>query len=220
MSTLARDVIGRAIVKSFKNTPATYPVNQTELVEQLWKVLVWVFDAIASANPAFLETTVAVSSNGSGWPRPTDAYSVVRLERTTGDEVVPLPYVQRTIEAGLRPAVYERGGVWYPAGNAGDPALSEQLIVTYSPAPARPLVDTDPIDPRLPDRYMAVLEFGIATHISRKDSRADDATTQEQEAQGWLTLILEHVKRVGANEVRLSGYPLTFPNKATAAVPQ
>lgn len=204
MATTVEQIIERAYATSFKNRPGTIATAGTELVDVVARLLMEMFVLAADENPDYFGNVAQVAYNGTSWPRPAAAESVTRLE-VSGAEVVVVPYDQRTIEAGT-PAVYERGGQFYSAGNAGDPT-SGTLTVFFSDLPAALVDETSTLDARWPERFNPILELGLAGYLARKDSRPEEAAGFEAERARWVVLFSQHLRHATANLIRQTRIP-------------
>lgn len=205
MTTLVSDVIERGFARSFANKPGTIATSGPELVAVVNRAAQEMFAVAADEHPEAMGTIVPVQFVGTGWARPTGAETVFRIELANGTEVFVVPYDDRTIEAG-NPAIYHVGGVYYSAGNVGDPT-SGQLNFFISP-PAQAAVDaTNTVDTRIPDTYMPVLEATVAEYLALKDDRPQDAAAFMREKESWMVLWIRYLQRLNANQSKRTGIP-------------
>lgn len=221
MSTTVQQVIDAAIGLSFKNRPATATATSpTELVRRLGKILVEQFAFAAAENPDYFGTAASVPATGGSWAIPTDAESIYRVELADGTEVGVVDARERTLLSGFQPAIYRRGGRYYPAGNANDPVPgTDPLVLWYAAAATLPTTTTEAIDSRWPDRFVPILEYGLGAYLARKDGRGEEAADHETSMTEWMQLFQRHLQQADAATTRLSGYPRRVPDKQTAAAP-
>lgn len=185
-----------------------------ELVPAVQDSLHALFQIAARVNPAFYGASVAVVW-ASGWPRPTDAEAIERIERADGENVVVVPSDQRQAEPGF-PCVYRWGQTYFPAGVTPGPEEGETLTFFYSRQPAALSAPTDSIDSAYPTSHRTLLELDTAIRLAIKDG---GATTEILEALGGerhdaLSRYVAHLEHETIGERRTHGHIRKF-NTAT-----
>lgn len=169
--TIPLEILEAAYARSTQNNPKQLATEATELKNLVDRAMNGLYTVAARVNPTFFAKQVTVSFSAPGWTRPVDAESVVRLE-AAGNEVVIVPYDERTAEADL-PAVYGFGQVYRPAGNANDPT-SGDLEIFYSKQPTKPALVTDPLDSLWRDTFDDLLILEVSIYLAIKDNRQSE----------------------------------------------
>ena len=204
MATTARDIIEGSYGYSTKNQPNEIATETVELLGVVQRALHRVYEVAAEANPYYFASSAAVPFAASGWARPSTAELIWRIEDTTSAEVVVVPREDLLAEPET-PAVYRFGQVYYPAGNAGDPA-SGNLTFFYS-RQAQTLTDIDDtVEAAWPERFNQLLIIEVATYLAHKDARQEEVQWLVSEYGNWLQLFAAHLGHETANEVRRFGH--------------
>lgn len=175
-----QDVLDRAFARSRRFVPegVGMTASPAELVPAVQDSLYALFQIAARVNPAFYgaSRTVAYDAVAGGWPRPSDAESIERIERATGEEVVVVPIDQQDAEEAF-PSVYRWGRIYKPAAVATGPDAGEALTFYFSRVPDA-LVDEDSdIDSAFPESNSTLLELDVAIRLAIKDGGATAAET-------------------------------------------
>lgn len=224
MATTVNDLIRAAIATSRHNVRGG-TASDEELVALIGDLLEGYFGEGALVNRRFFAGRITVDYDSSlgGWPRPSGATTVVHLvagegmQTATGQaialetEIVDLAFEQRTTELG-RPAVYQWGQVWYPAGRGTDPAAGK-LVVFAGMRPTLPAATEDTIDPLWPEAHNPLLKWNLAIYLAQKDGERQDEvdlfTRLRDEAYGRFIAFL---KGESLTEVRDYGFGNSFPD--------
>lgn len=182
-------------------SPGNIATESVELVHLTNQSLAGLFQVAARANPAFFGVEAVVPFSAPGWPRPTDAESIYRLELTTGAEVIVVPFDDRTIEVST-PAVYEMGQFFRSAGNLLDPTEADSLRMFYSDRPTDAALITDPVDSRWPEAFNILLALEVAIYLALKEGLNDDVARLINDRNIWLTRYLAFLEHATANVTR------------------
>lgn len=198
----AGDLVTAAVGLAAPTRAASLAPDAPELLRTLARTMQRYYVRVAKTAPwTFGARVDQVMVSGTatlpaGWPRPAAALRVLRLEAASsllaggvpigaGARVELVPYDDRAMSAG-DPAVYEFGGRFVGAGNAGDPT-SGALTIWYAADAVVPQALTDVLDPTWPRRHNDVLIYELGIYLAQKDGRdADVAQFQSElrEAQG------------------------------------
>jgi hypothetical protein len=228
MTLIAGDLITAGIGTSARNRANILADSQGELLGVLNRLVMDLFLDASVLNPFFVGTveTVEYSTPGGGWPRPTRALSIIRLEAISGGTVPSLYDGTEIIviqpdnrEAGaFEPSVMELGGVFVPSPIANtDSPTSGTLRMYYARRPVLLGVTgavTQTIDPLIPDDMEAYFVAGIAAYLAMKDQRPDEVAVQSQSRDAMRT---SWAQMVGAATpaVRRTWQPRSALNTAT-----
>jgi len=224
MATTANDLIRAAIATSRHNVRGE-TASDAELIALIGDLLDGYMDEGARVNRRFFggRFTVGFDATVGGWPRPAGVTMVAHLlagegMQTSGSvtippgtEIVEIPIDQRETERG-RPAVYQWGQVWYPAGRESDPVAGE-LVVLGSRRATRPATVDDPIDPLWPEAHVPLLKWDLAIYLAQKDGE------REAEVAAFTALrdqaharYLAFLQAESITEVRDYGFGGVFPS--------
>lgn len=193
------DILEAAYAKSTKNNPGTIATESTELLQVVQRTLEGLFAVAARINPYhFAETVLTAATASTHWERPEGAESIFRIEES-GSEVVVVPFYDKMAESA-KPAVYEYGQAFFPAGNAGDPDPStDSLDFYYSKAPEVLTATTDSLDPLWEEQFNELLIIEVSRYLAVKDSetegRAAEVASLMSEREMWANryvAFLEH----------------------------
>lgn len=202
------DILNDAYPKSKKFQPGKIVAEATEGLGVVNRVIRTFFQIGVRVNPTYFGDSATVAHNGTtGWPRPTYAEAVYRLEQS-GSEVVVVPFDQRAIEAG-KPAVYRWGQIFRSAGNTGDPT-SGSIDFFYSKRPADATSLTDDIDSLWPEAYAELATLEVAAYMAAKDKLTEELAYFVTERDRWLRLFIAHLEHETLNERRSWGHIQEF----------
>lgn len=220
VTTTVQEILLAAYSKSTKNKPGTIATESTELRQLVVRCLRSLYALAPRVNytyfAGFADVQASPESGGptnQGWDRPQEAESVFRIERTTttqggvgsaGDEVVVVPYDDRTAEEGMG-AIYRIGQTYFPAGNAPDPTGGE-LRVFFSRRPDDPATLLDPLDSQWTEQFNEILVLEVAAYLAAKDGRGDEAALLRQEKAQWMLQFVAFLEHAEANERRRFGH--------------
>jgi hypothetical protein len=197
MATTAQDIVTAAYNTSAKNRPATIATDATELLKLVIRSTRGLYAFAARVNPIYFSDSAPVTFAVIGWPRPTLAESIFRIEKPDGTEVAVVPFDDRKAEPSM-PAVYELGGHFWPAGNALDP-VSGNLNFWYSRRPTDPATLASNLDTRWPEQFNDLLIYEVAIYLALKDGRAADVAQLRVMRDGWADLFAAHLEHATAN---------------------
>lgn len=204
-------VIESGLAMSAMNRAELLATSGVELVRVVERAQDAVFAFMARLNPSLIGATADVSFDGMGWPRPTDADLVYRIEGrgalTTPNTTGEVKVVAWDDLGAATPAVYRNAQSYFSAGKTADPTAGI-LRFHYAGRPAALSATTDSLDTRLPNAYRAIFEYEVATYLARKDGgRPNDAGVMEQatmaaERDRWLSLLADWCAHETSNETR------------------
>lgn len=185
MSTSAQSLVTAAFARDAMIDVASVSTQYAEVISALGRILRRWMQRGVRRNPEYFGVVknVPLSASGSisGWARPSDAAAIYRIEAAgdtkdevnaviaNGSEITVVPFDDRAFIAG-DPAVYEIGGRFVRAGNAGDPA-SGSLNFIYAATPSVPAAITDIIDVRFPDDHADLLISDLNVWFAKRDGR-------------------------------------------------
>lgn len=197
------DILRRAYSRSTKNTPARLVTESTEGLDIVQQAMRGIYAVAARVAPEHFATSEAVSFSSPGWTRPAAAESIYRIETSGGAEVAVVPHDDRTLEAGIRPAVYYLGGIYRNAGNTGDPT-SGSLTFFYSRRPTLPASYTSPLDTQWEEPFNELLALEVAIYLAEKDGgpRLEELPSLVRERNRWLARFLAYLEHQSQNERR------------------
>ncbi len=203
------DILNDAYPKSKKFQPGKIVVETTEGLAVVNRVIRTMFQIGTRVNPHFFGDVASVAHNGTtGWPRPSAAEAIYRIENPGGAEVVVVPFDQRTIESG-KPAVYRFGQVFRTAGNANDPT-SGSLSFFFSKRPTDAATITTSIDPLWPEAYAELATLEVAAYMAAKDKLQEELSYFVSERDRWLRMFIMFLEHETMNERRAYGHIQSF----------
>ncbi|MDZ7418794.1 MAG: hypothetical protein ONB52_21935 [candidate division KSB1 bacterium] len=212
MATTVRDILEAAYAKSVKNRPGTLATETGELLQTVIRAHRGLYAVAARVNPLFFGKIANVTFATSGWPRPTDAEAVFRLEwiagtnGTTGGtwadgtEIVVIPFDDRNAEP-LLPSVYRFGQMFYGAGRSGDPT-GGPIRFFYSKRPTDPANLDSQLDASWPEQFNELLVLEVAMYLAHKDGRMEELPKLERDRDRWLELYIGFLQHETVNERR------------------
>lgn len=198
------ELITAALAKSRKNQPGIIasPAEAFATFERIFPVF-WTIGA--RVNPSFYGATVALEDDNesvpTGWLRPADAEMVVELRDAGGDEVIVVPFDELDADP-FRPAVYEWGQVYYPAGNANDPTAGATITAWYSRQPDLTLGADEEVDELWPANFDELLVLELAIVFALKDDRNAEVTQLKADRDTWLRRYVAHLEHQTISVVR------------------
>lgn len=167
----------------------------------------------ARVNPSFFGKILAVShgaeSGISAWCRPDDAELVYLIDNPEGEQVIVVPLEEPDADPS-RPAVYEWGQCYYPAGNALDPAAEDDLTFWYSKIPDFVTDETAELERQWPSQFDELVILEIALVLALKDERYDEVGTLRDDRDAWLRRYIAHLEHATVGTVRSQGAAQRF----------
>lgn len=194
-----QEVLTAAYAKSKKNQPGAIASEGTELLDLVNRAFRGLWAVTARVNPFFFASSDTVSHDSEGWPRPTDAEAVWRIELDS-DRVIVVPLDDRAADPS-RPAVYRWGQKYYGAGNPDDPT-NEDLDFFFTTRPATLNALTQELDSSWVEAYDELLILEVAIYLAIKDDRNEEVASLRGDRDRWLMLFLNFVEHETLNEVR------------------
>lgn len=213
MSINPEDILVDAYAKSKKNQPGKIATESTELLGVVNRVIRTFFSIGVRVNPFFFGDTADVAFGSPGWPRPTAAEAIYRIEFTSNNaEVVVVPFDDKLAEEALA-AVYRMGQIFRGCGNTNDPT-NENLTFYYSKVADASSALDDPIDSMFPEAYKELADLEVALYLAVKDQREEEVTFLRGERDRWLLLFLAFLEHETLNERRRYGHinPFNVPS--------
>lgn len=212
MTTTVQQIVLGAYAKSAKNRPLSIATDATELVEVVTRAIRGLYSYAARVNPLFFAQAADVGFLSGGWLRPANAESLFWIERVSdGAEVVVVPFDDRKAEPS-KPAVYELGQVFQPAGNPGDPSTMLRFFFSRRPVSLTSLADT--LDPSWPETFNELLMDEVAIYLALKDGRMDEVATLRPLRDAWADLFSAFLEHATVNERRRFGQVRRFNSNA------
>jgi hypothetical protein len=217
MATTVRQILDAAYATSSRNRPGTIANESVELVGVVQRALNGLFADALKHNRVFyaVRRVVAFDPVVVGWPRPARTYSIIRIEKPSGEEVVEVPFDNREADVS-RPAVYAVGRNFHSAGNSADP-VNGNLAMICSVFPAV-LANVDSvIDPLWPEEFNGLLIMRVARYLAAKDSRPEDAAAIMSEWEPEYGLYVGYLREHTTTLVRehgAAGLIHTHPTRA------
>jgi len=217
VTTTPRQILTAAYAKSTKNRPGTIATESTELLQVVIRAMRGLYALAARVNPTFFATDTDVAFASPGWLRPDLAESIFRIERTAattggtgaaGDEVVVVPFDDRTAESGIG-AVYRIGQTYRPAGNAPDPT-GGTLKFYYSKRPSDPANLDATVDSMWTEQFNELLILEVAMYLALKDGRGDEVAALRGDRDTWARLFIAFLEHGEVNERRRFGHLRRF----------
>lgn len=216
MSTTAETILTRAYGYSLRNRQGAVANEATELVSVINRLTIEAFLLAARINPTYFGLVDEVAYTGSpinGWPRPSRALSVYRIEATgatvptltDGRAIWPVPDDDRGAVT-LEPSIVERGTVFVynSSGIAGSPT-SGTLRFHYSRAPVLMTPGgllSQTIDSSFPDHMTGMIEAGVAHYLAVKDGRADEIPAVAKSVELWQAAWTDFLLNASPNTIR------------------
>lgn len=187
VTTTPAMILNLAYGRSKRNRPQS-DLGAGEKIEVVARALRGLYAVAARVNPWVFASSAAVNFAAPGWARPANAEAILRVEKPDGSEVTVVPFDDRQAESG-RPAVYEWGQIFRPAGNPNDPT-SGQLTFYFATRPATPATLDTPLDALWIESYNALLELEVAIYLALKDGRFDEVGALKVDRDAWARLFI------------------------------
>ncbi len=212
VTTTPRDILVGAYAKSTKNRPGTIATEATELLQLVIRIVQGLYTVAARVDQTYFAAEVDKTFS-SGWPRPQEAESIFRMERTalttggTGsaaDLVNIVPFDDRGAEKGLG-AVYRMGQTYQTAGNAPDPT-GGTLRFFYAKRPSDPANLDAALDALWTEQHNELLMLEVAMYLALKDERAAEVADLRPQRDGWARLFISHLEHSETNVRRRWGH--------------
>jgi hypothetical protein len=208
MATLVRDILYGAYGRSLKNQPQFIATEATELTQVVYRAMRGLFAAAARVNPLYFGIAATTAYTAPGWPRPSTAESIYRLETLAGTEVKVVPFDDRAAEPGF-PTVYEFGQTYIPT-LIGPVVGFGNLRAYFSKHPDLLTAITDYIDAMWPESFNELLILETAIYLALKDGRETEIGTLVGERDRWAKLYFAFLEHETTNEVRRFGAHARF----------
>lgn len=213
----AREIIHAAYARSMKTRPGVTATDEGELLPFVGRSLRAIYSVAARVDPTYFAATAVVAGVEGGWLRPAAAESIFDVEHG-GARIALVSYDQRWAEA-LLPAVYFRGGKFWPAGNPSDPDPGEDsLTLSYSKIPGEPAGLDEEIDSTWVEQFNELLILEVAVYLARKEpSAAAEVPNLVSARDHQLRLYVQHLQhhttmlRLANGHIRHSNTQTTVP---------
>lgn len=180
-------IIDAAVARSAAAQPHLLTEDAPELLRVVQRALSRLYLLAArrrSTNFGQMATVTYTAGAPGGWPFPSDALSVLRVETAAGAEVAVTRIDDKT---GMQPmpSVYELGRVLVTCGAATDPTVADVLTVVYAASAPQLATTATPLPAAFPEMFHPLLELPLAQYIARKDARAEDLAQFQSEESEW-----------------------------------
>ena len=208
------DIFTAAYAKSRKNQPGI-TATAAELLSTFIRVYPLFWTIGARVNPTFFGKREAVLFDGlvtNGWPRPTDAEAVYRIEDSLQTKLAIVPFDERDADP-FTAAVYEWGQVFYSAGNSLDPEEESgvtELTFWYSKKPDIPAAADEDLEALWPTSFDELLVLELAIILSLKDDRNAEVLELRQDRDAWLRRFIAHLEHATVGVTRSTGSAQRF----------
>lgn len=213
------DIFTAALAKSSKNKPGV-TATPTELLSLFNRVYPVFWTIGARVNPSFFGKWQVVGFGGESgvdaWCRPTDAELIYLIDNEAGEEVIVVPLEEPDADP-FRPAVYEWGQCYYPAGNELDPADTEDLTFWYSKKPEVAATADQELERLWPTNFGELLALELAIVLAMKDDRTEEIAHLRGDRDSWLRRFIAHLEHSTVGIVRSTGSAQRF--QAQTVVP-
>lgn len=213
------EIIAAALSRGMKNRSSQQ--GDPELVDVVSRIQRILFAVGARVNRYYFATSESVAHDGTGWPRPSAAESVFRIEGegagavAAGTEIVVVSVIEKDAEEGL-PAVYPLGRRFLSAGNAADPTALDTILMLYSRIPDALPDDTVELDADYPRQFEQLVIDSLARYLAAKEGadRADEIKTLTDDIDAGFTLYVAHLEHAWVQERRSYAHQLPIHDKS------
>lgn len=211
VTTTPRTIVNAAYATNAENRPEYIATGETELLDVVSRGMRKLYALAASLNPTYFGTTGDVAFAAGGWTRPEDAEAVFRIEDSDDEEVLVVPFDDRTLYGGDPAAVYFLGRKFYGAGNQGDPT-SGTLTFWYSRRPTTPADLDTVVDADWPEQFNMLLILYVVRYLEFKDGRVENLPALDGRITEWEALYATFLTNATANETRRFEAPRSLAN--------
>jgi hypothetical protein len=213
------EIFTAALAKNRKNQPGII-ATPAELFSQFRRYYPIFWTIAARVNPTFFGKIADVNFSPvlEGWPRPSDAESIYRIEED-GEEITVVPFDERDADP-FAAAVYEWGQVFYAAGNALDPigesaeSVETGLTFWYSKMAEVPATADTELEALWPDAYDELLVLEHAIILALKDERLEEVALLRPERDAWLRRFIAHLEHATVGVTRSTGTAQRFTGQS------
>jgi hypothetical protein len=213
MATTPRQILHAAYAKSKKNQPGQIAAEQTELLEVVIRATRGLFAFGARINPTYFGASSSVVSSGGGWPRPSGAEVIFKIEQTISKaDVAVVPFDDRQAAGILDPAVYRYGQKYWIA--VTNPLISLDLTFFYSKRPSDPANLDANLDALWTDQFNELLVLEVAIYLAIKDNRQEELAALAAQRDSWALLFAAHLEHETWGEIRRWGHQRLFNTEA------
>lgn len=200
-----RQILAAAYTRSKRNKGSADIDEATEGVRLVQYALDRLYTLTARINPEYFLADLTVSINSGKWALPSKVESLLRIERAGGAEVVIVPFDDRAMFAGIKPAVYFSGRGYKSAGNVNDP-VAENLNFFFAPGAPVVTIDADIDETAWPAQHSDLLVDECAVYLSLKDVRiGEDLAPLKEERNDKARLYVAHLEHVNRTRVKRTG---------------
>ena len=178
--------------------------NEDATPEELFKVLQEVMARWFSVGQMInlewftVRANVDYNTTHEGWPRPTVAERVHRVEWQPGKRVAKVPFDKPDTEPYL-PAIYRLNQVYYVASVGDPPRIGGNppppLTFFYCRRPELIEAEAGELDSMWPVGHETLLGLELALFLMRKDPRpaeAEGITAMRDESAAWFREFMSH----------------------------
>lgn len=207
-----QELLQRAYATSRLNEKGRIADESGELLNVFNEVMRGYFADGARVNRKFFSDKLDSAFSTDHWPRPTTAEMILGFEAgsgmtglTEGEEIAEIPFDQLEIEPG-KPAIYELGQKYYPAGRTDDPS-DGTLVVVATVSFTEATATSDTIDTLFPASFLSLPKYDLAIYLALKDgdrqAEVEAFTAMREREYARYTAFLEHASTA---EVRSYGH--------------
>jgi hypothetical protein len=210
VTTTPQDILNAAYAKSTKNQPGSISTESTELLQVVIRALRGLYSFAARVNPMCFAAMSTAVWDTDGWPWPEGAESLFKIENNAnGSLIVVVPFDDTGAEAG-KPAVFNLGNKFYPAGNANDPDNAVTLAYRYSKRPDSPADLNTALDGTWLEQFNELLSLEVAMYLALKDGRMTEFGALKVDRELEANQFAAHLEHRIANERRRWGHVRRF----------
>lgn len=207
-----REILAQAYARSKANMGASEIDEDTEGLAAVQGALNRLYTLTARIKKEYFMVRAEIAMQNGKWALPGNVERVDKVLLADGTEVARVPWDNRKLYAGRKPAVYFMGRAYHPAGNVGDP-VSGNLILVYSRTPLSVTLDQsladDEASPYMaiwPAQHDGLLVDECAVYLALKDRRIDgEFTALKDDRNTKALLFIAHLDHVNAGEERRVG---------------
>lgn len=207
-TTTVQDILDGAYGTSTQNQPSTIATEATELLAVVKRKLAGIYGFAARINPIHFSDSLDVVGVAGQWERPEAANAIFRIEDSSGEEVVVVPYDDR-LAAEPQIALYEFAGLFTAdATQTNAPGDTDTLTFWFSKRPDDPSPDdlTGVLDPDWDDAYSDLLIFELAIYLALKDGRTEEVEALKVERNSLAQVFASYLQHSTANLQRRFGH--------------
>lgn len=208
-----RQILARAYARSKASKGALDIDEDVEGIAIVQEALQRLYALTARVKKEYFMVRAEVNFANGKWALPGSVERIDKIFMLDGTEVARVPWDNRKLFAGRKPAVYFEGRAYHPAGNIGDPT-SGSLVFAFSRTPISVTLDQsladDAVSPYMtiwPAQHDGLLVDECAVYLAIKDRRVGepDFAALKEDRNLKAMLWISHLDHVNAGEERRVG---------------